>query len=376
MFDQVLSDGTTAAQPATGSPATPLIRFILRGLDCCWMPEHGRWSHTYHLDGRALPNELIPHSDVFYTLNVLLGFSRIRHLGEIHEYDLKKIFDANVVQVPRLPSRKYAYGMALWTAAELGFDIPEETYGKIRAVLDDRAGWMTFNAQDLGMILIGCVEQAKRRRPELGSIAQDLFQHLNQYYGCHSGLFYDAASGWRRRFSSFATQTYLSLACYIFGEWTRNQRALDLARTCSAKLISLQGPQGEWPWFFHTPGRVVDFYEVYSVHQDGMAPAWLEHAERHHVPGAREALVDGFMWIYGDNQLRRSMLWQKEGLICRSHVPQERELSGKWKEGYPRDRKRFHRWRANADFAVHARFASRMPQLPSRLGALVIRSAR
>ena len=34
-----------------------------------------------------------------------------------------------------------------------------------------------------------------------------------------SGLFFDAASGLRRRFASFATQTYLSIAWYHYGEY-------------------------------------------------------------------------------------------------------------------------------------------------------------
>jgi hypothetical protein len=321
MLEQVHSIGNIPSPVAGLATPSPLINYVLRGLDSCWMPEHGRWSHIYHLDGRPRPNQSIPQSDVFYTLNVLLGFSRIRHFGQIHQYDLKKIFDENVVLVPRLPSRKYAYGMALWSAAELGLEIPADTYACFRTTLDDREGWMKFKAQDLGMLLIGCVEQAKRGRPELGAIAHALFQHLDRYYSCRSGLFYDGAIGWRRRFSSFATQTYLTLACYVFGNWADDQRALTLAKICSAKLIACQGPQGEWPWFFYTPtGRVVDFYEVYSVHQDGMAPAWLEHAEQHGVAGAEDALVKGFMWIYGDNQLAKSMLWKKEGLICRSHI--------------------------------------------------------
>src|SRR5262245_33593719 len=47
--------------------------------------------------------------------------------------------------------------------------------------------------------------------------------------------------------------------------------------------------------FVPAQGTVVDFYEVYSVHQHGMAPAILHHAIRHGVAGAREALVKGFV---------------------------------------------------------------------------------
>ncbi len=89
----------------------------------------------------------------------------------------------------------------------------------------------------------------------------------------------------------------------------------------SRKLIKLQGPQGEWPWFFDAAqGQVLDFYEVYSVHQYGMAPAFLECAERNDIPSAKDALTRGFKWVFGNNQLRRSMLVPELQLSIRSQV--------------------------------------------------------
>jgi hypothetical protein len=94
-----------------------------------------------------------------------------------------------------------------------------------------------------------------------------------------------------------------------------------MANACSRKLIALQGPRGEWPWFFDARyGRVLDFYEVYSVHQYGMAPALLECAERHDVHAARAALIKGFKWVFGENQLGRSMLIPELQLSIRSQV--------------------------------------------------------
>jgi hypothetical protein len=51
-----------------------------------------------------------------------------------------------------------------------------------------------------------------------------------------------------------------------------------------------------------------------------MAPAFLELAERHDVRGAREALVKGFKWVLGGNQLGISMLVPELGLSIRSQV--------------------------------------------------------
>jgi len=308
------------------SQVSPLIQFTIRGLDKCWMPQHGRWSHIYHLDGRKSPNESIPPSDVFYTLNVLLGFSRLAHSGLNHGYELAKIFHENVSLMLKLDVSKYAYGMALWTAAELGLEMEAESLASIRRLIDDRRQWKRFHAQDLGMILIGCVAQARRApASHWTSTAHDLFRFLLQSYTCPGGLFLDAAAGVRRAFSSFATNTYLTLASYIYGCWSGSKIALALANACALKLIELQGPQGEWPWFFYSPSSlVVDFYEVYSVHQMGMAPAFLEYAEQHGVSGAMESLVRGFKWILGQNQMGHSMLRKSDSLVCRSQIRKER----------------------------------------------------
>ncbi|MHC2390572.1 hypothetical protein ACVIHB_005388 [Bradyrhizobium liaoningense] len=144
---------------------------------------------------------------------------------------------------------------------------------------------------------------------------------MKECFHSESGLFFDAPFGVRRRFSSFATQTYLSIACYQYGEFAGDASALVMADNCVRSLIALQGPQGEWPWFFDAQiGRVLDFYEVYSVHQYGMAPALLEWAERFGQRGAREALVKGFNWALGHNQLGRTMLVPELSLTIRSQV--------------------------------------------------------
>src|ERR1700754_127382 len=123
---------------------SPLIDYALSGLRQCWMPDHGRWSHIYHLDGRPQPNESLPHSDVFYTLNVLLGLSRVKHVPDA--IDRSAIFQQNVRELLRLPVANYAYGMALWTAAESAFDIPVEVITHIDTLLSDRDNWRKFRA--------------------------------------------------------------------------------------------------------------------------------------------------------------------------------------------------------------------------------------
>lgn len=298
---------------------SPLVDFALNGLHRCWMPELGRWSHIYHLDGRSQPNQSVPPSDVFYTLNVLLGLSRLKRMPD--DIDAPEIFRRNARLLTRLPVATYAYGMALWTAARLKLDIPADVAAHLDALLSDRRNWLTFRAQDLGMLLSGIVAQAKAGDDRWVRVADALFAFLVEKYHGPSGLFFDASSGLRGRFASFASQTYLTLACYHYGELTGHRRAIEIAMECTRKLIALQGPQGEWPWFFDAKqGRVLDFYEVYSVHQYGMAPAFLEHAIRHDARDARDALIKGFSWVLGDNQLRKPTVIPGLQLSIRSHI--------------------------------------------------------
>ena len=161
-------------------PVSPLTEYALEGLRRCWLPEHGRWSHIYHLDGRKQPNQSLPRSEVFYTLNVLLGLSRLSKIPT--DIDLGAIFERNVWQLLKLPVEKYAFGMAMWAAAELGLDVPVEVVRHIKALLSEKKNWRTFRAQDLGIILTGIVALAKADRKELHQFAEPLFEFLVERY--------------------------------------------------------------------------------------------------------------------------------------------------------------------------------------------------
>ena len=80
---------------------SPLVEYALKGLELCWLPEYGRWSHIYHLDNRASRTNLVPESDVFYTLNVLLGLARVRRVPQDH--DLTETFQRNAFQLVTFP---------------------------------------------------------------------------------------------------------------------------------------------------------------------------------------------------------------------------------------------------------------------------------
>jgi hypothetical protein len=304
--------------PVAGN--SPLVRYALAGLRRCWMPEAGRWSHKYHLDGRDMPNESRPYSDIYYSINVLLGLARVREALAAEPYDVPLLFRSLCEEMPRHRMRNGAWGMALWAAAELGLDAPAVAANRLRplaAGVDALSGW---TAQDLGLTLSGAVAQLRYDRTWM-PLAAGLRDLLLARFKGPGDLFRDSGNGPRRYVASFATQVYATLALYQFGEATGDLAALAAANACVTKLLALQGPFGEWPWFYEPrQEKVLDQYEVYSVHQHGMAPAILHHADDHGVAGARAAKARGFEWILSNNEMGVSMLVPSLHLIYRSQA--------------------------------------------------------
>ena len=113
-------------------------------------------------------------------------------------------------------------------------------------------------------------------------------------------------------------------------------RAINMANTCTRKLIAERVQMGSGLGSSMRPaGSVLDFYEVYSVHQYGMAPAFLERAEHHGVSEARAAIIKGFNWVLGKNQLAIPMLVPDLHLTIRSQA-RKGELHSKRMEGSSR----------------------------------------
>lgn len=300
---------------------SPLVEFALTGLRRCWLEQQQTWSHKYHLDGRDPPNESVPPSDIYYSFNVLLGLSKVRQALEQEPYPPAAILLEHLDQaLPRHNVRNGAWGMALWAAAALELNAPASAMSRMKQLAADPAATAAWTAQDMGLTLSGAVACAASE-PWLRPFADYLADIILQRLCVRGGLFRDAATGPRRHFATFASQVYAALSLYHYGEFTSNLRAISAANACVSKLIALQGPNGEWPWFYSpAAGKIVDPYEIYSVHQHGMGPALLQHAVRHRVPDAYESIRIGFEWLFGRNQMQMSMFVPGLSLIYRSQA--------------------------------------------------------
>jgi hypothetical protein len=76
-----------------------------------------------------------------------------------------------------------------------------------------------------------------------------------------------------------------------------------------ARIIKLQGSNGEWAWFYDASrGAIVDWYQIYSVHQDAMSLLFLFPALELGVPSSSEAIRKSYTWLFGQNEINARMI--------------------------------------------------------------------
>jgi hypothetical protein len=261
---------------------------------------------------------------VRYTLMSLLGLLRAERAGYAHGYDLDRIRAALRTRLDDPALRPGDWGLHLWADALCGRELHAALTERLAAALAAEAGLPGREGMEVAWIVLGLAHQvtAGANGSTAGMLGNAL-EHLLSRQDARSGLFRHSGDGaFRSRFPNFATQIYAVLALATVAKLglAGADRAAEAARRASERLQALQLPDGGWPWLYDVEsGRVVERYEVYTVHQDAMAPlGLLELAEATGERAHAAAAVHGLSWIHGRNELGRTMLDPGHNILYRS----------------------------------------------------------
>lgn len=246
-----------------------------------------------------------------YTLICLLGLQRAKAAGTevpIAPDELRGIM-LDEIDAPEMTPGDL--GLLLWADSRAGGAALDRIAYRLHARL--ASPFPDLDGLELSWIVIGAAEAGA------GALLDRALARQLARVDPRSGLFRHRHGGRRARFPNFATQIYGVLALAVAARAGRAQ-ALAPALRAADRLLELQRPDGGWPWIFDTKtGRVVEPYEIYSVHQDAMAPmALLTLTEVSGERRFREAALRGLQWIFGPNDLNRPMLDRETGILHRS----------------------------------------------------------
>jgi hypothetical protein len=257
-----------------------------------------------------------------YTVIALLGIIKAMKAGYDVGLDVSKIWQAALSEIGSAGITAGDIGLYLWLDSELKGENTTALLHKLESSVEARGGWATYLGMDIAWITIGAVSAARRSGSSAAvKILRNAVESIYSHYVSDSGLLYHfGKSTPRRRFPDFATQIYNVYALSHAAEFLGDDRPLTVSRQIADKLLALQLPCGGWPWLYDaTRGSVVERYEIFSVHQDGMAPmSLLKLSEVSGKEKYARAAFAGLDWLYSNNELNFHMIDEKAALIYRS----------------------------------------------------------
>ncbi|MEK6228448.1 MAG: hypothetical protein AABM31_03865 [Actinomycetota bacterium] len=292
--------------------ATVLVEPALQALAPMVLPS-GLLSYEL-VEGDAEPRG----ESVRYSLIVLLGLLRAEQAGVAVPLATKRLRDAVDAALDRPEVTPGDVALRLWVESRADTGSTAALLERLERLLRSRGGLPAREGLELAWIVTGLAAVPN------GSTRAMLSAALDQLLGDNlaaSGLFrHFGATGRRRRFPNFATEIYSVLALAMVARQGLDKRALGAACAAADRLLELQLEDGGWPWLYDADrGTVVERYEVYSVHQHGMAPMALR--ELSEVSGDERyagAASRGLPWLFGSNELEEKMAPLERGMTYRS----------------------------------------------------------
>lgn len=257
-----------------------------------------------------------------YTVMTEIGLRRASGAAIGHPFDLEKIREAVLAELGSPELRPGDFGLLLWADSLVSGGRADELERLLSESLQREGGLAAREGMEVAWIVQGLALQERR-----GRVLDEALELLLATNVAPSGLLYHYGPGSRRRrFPNFATQIYGVLALAHLARTREDAAALEAARATGDRLLALQLPDGGWPWIFDAQrGTIVEPYEIYSVHQDAMAPMALHSLTQ--ATGDlryRGAAVYGLDWIFGRNELGVQMLDRETGMLYRSIRRRER----------------------------------------------------
>jgi hypothetical protein len=284
---------------------TLFIRYCIAGLNNMYFESENVFSASYKCNNGIMLNHRDRDHEYRYTMNTLLGLHKAQTSGYSLSIDVESSYRSLSSQIQKQSISSENIAATVWTGKTLCMAVPSEAMSLFNAIAKESSVWQSLTAQAIAWMIYACIECGGNHLKD----AIRLALHASRFYiHRESCLVRHVPSGFRSSWASFAASCYMAHAFLILGRKTEDENIKEMGLGIARKLVSLQGPLGQWAWFYDVQaGRVADYYPVYSVHQHSMAPFFLLEAIDQGYSEFREPLLKGFRWVLGQNEFHQKM---------------------------------------------------------------------
>ena len=152
---------------------------------------------------------------------------------------------------------------------------------------------------------------------EFAKVLMDSFQHKTAIFA--HGPIRKGLKALCNHVSCFADFVYPIQALSYYYLATEDKRAAEIACLCAEHMCGLQGADGQWWWHFDSrTGRPLEYYPVYSVHQDSMAPMALIALSGTCGRDYSDYIEKGLRWLFQPVETKKSLIDTEKKIIWRS----------------------------------------------------------
>jgi hypothetical protein len=254
-----------------------------------------------------------------YAAMAALGLSRVGSAvqdGVLRGRPLKELVE-RTIQDALAGNDPGSVALAAWAAAETGTPAGPQLTDRLTDVL---AGQVPVPTVDYSWALTAAVATADLPdRQRLMDVAARRLMGLQGGRGIFPHVLPPQVQGrFRAHVGCYADQVYPIQALARYHVVCGDDAALDAANRCAARIVELQGAQGQWWWHYDArTGDVVEGFPVYSVHQHAMGPMALLDLFEAGGRDLRTAVADGLAWIDHHPESSEPLVAESLGVVWR-----------------------------------------------------------
>jgi hypothetical protein len=323
-----LSDNMKSVTPLSAAPPgtrrTPMVSRLTRRCSALLhaMFDERRCLFAYSTTlqhGRYINNYDHPAA-CRYTINCLAGLQRAKIFQEV-DWNIELLLDRFLTLHWTAVTNYGDNGLLLYVLAVAAHPKAEAQLSRIERITNDDRALLTLNIQEICWMLAGLTKYAEvsGTRRAIAATKKCWTILSDRYVDQRTLLPYYSLSRFRPGFTSFGGIAYFLWSVYDYARTFDDEQARATFKASVQQVMKLQGSRGEWPWFINaTNASVLDWYELYSVHQDSMSMLFLLPALDSGVVAARTAIENSYRWVAGTNELGAAMILEHPFFVYRS----------------------------------------------------------
>ena len=299
------------------SPLTNKALSLLQGM---FNEEKAIFSFSSRLIDGQIINEYSKEGYIRYTINSFLGLVKADQIYDI-DWQLKQKIN-RFLQLNKDKILNYGdKGLLLYLLSAIEHRSASSLLEELENFSNDEDQLLRLNLQEISWLLLGFVKSYEFLKEKNSSKhCHKLVKLILKYYwNCDSLFPYYSLDKWRKPYNSFGGIVYFLKSLYEYSNTFDDNYTRTIFIELSKRIISLQGYNGEWAWYYNVnKAKILDWYQIYSVHQDSMAILFLLPLLSLGVEEAEQASRKSYRWLFGNNELQMNLVSNNPFWIPRS----------------------------------------------------------